>query len=222
MDGVVEYANRIKNICNTLKALSNDGAFNCYRKKLFAQLQRLVLMIGLEERFDEFEESDHPREENGRFAPKGSARGRRKGDMKPETPVTFKNPKEIVLSKDKRPITHFNHDDEEMEVAKGIKMRDEYMDVYELCPGKIKHLTVFAGKGAKDKLGVAKYVVEQFGGKAEDWKHVKGMGMVKGRDGKEVEADIHWYENENIGQAGWKIKQYRSEMGEGQIYWKEE
>ena len=141
--------------------------------------------------------------------------------MKPETPVTFRNPKEIGRGDDGRPITHFNHDEEEMDVVRSIQLRDEYMDKYELCIGKITHLTVFAGKGTDKELGVAKNIAEKFGGKPEDWKHVKGIGKVKGRDGEVIDADIHWFENENIGQAGWKIKQFRSDMGESQIYWKE-
>jgi len=46
VDSVLESAKRIKSICMILKALSNDGAFNSYRNKLFAELQELVLSIG--------------------------------------------------------------------------------------------------------------------------------------------------------------------------------
>ena len=220
--GILRTASKIKDICITLKALSNDGAFNSYRWVLFAQLQRLALKIGLEERFDDFDESEHPRAENGQFASKGGpARGWRKGDMKPENPVTFKNPKEMTKVRGNRIVTHFNHDDEEMKVEKSFELKDEFMDQHTLCEGDIKHLTLFAGKGASRKFERAADVARQYGGKAEDWKHVKGMGMVRDKDGVEREADIHWFENEDVGQAGWKIKQFRSDMGEGQIYWKD-
>ena len=222
--GILSCANKIKSICLTLKALSNDGAFSAYRRKLFAELQRLSLSIGLEDRMDDYNESDHPRDEEGKFAKKGGGseeKGVRKGKMKPETPVSYKNPGQITKSKGGRVITHFNHDEETMQIVKPVKLLDEYMDQYELQAGKIEHLTAFAGKGTESKLGVAESIARQFGGKPEDWKHVKGIGKVKGRDGVVEEADIHWFENENVGQAGWKIKQKRSEMGEGQIYWKE-
>lgn len=220
MDGdVLDCAAQIKNICKTLKALpSNDSAFSVYKRSLFAKLQRLVLRIGLDVRED-FKEEEHPRAENGQFAKKAGG-ATRKGKMKPEIPVTFKNPK--VLNKDKAGgvISHFNHDEDIMDVTKGFPLMDECADSYNLCVGKIEHLTVYAGKGTDVKLGVADSIARQHGGKPEDWKHVKGMGKVKGKDGNIEEADIHWFENENIGQVRWKIKQKRSEMGESSIYWK--
>lgn len=48
MDSVFECANKIANICKALKALSNDGDFDVYRKKLFGELQKLVLTIGVD------------------------------------------------------------------------------------------------------------------------------------------------------------------------------
>ena len=66
-------ADKIINICHVLKALPKGGAFSAYRRKLFAELQRLALSVGLEDRMDEYNETDHPRGENGQFKEKGGS-----------------------------------------------------------------------------------------------------------------------------------------------------
>ena len=213
MDGVVEYANRIKNICNTLKALSNDGAFSAYRNKLFAELQRAVLSF----RMDDFSENDHPRDENGRFASKGGSA--RKGKAKPEVRVEFENAGAVLRDKVGKQVTHFNHDEEEMKVTRQVKVRDPEGNNYKICRGVIKHLTVFAGDGTDSPLRVADKLKEQVGGSEKSWKHCKGIGMVVGPDGKQREADLHWFESPEAGQTRWKIKQLREDMDESKIYW---
>ena len=216
-------ANRIVNICEALKALSLcDGVFCSYRSKLLGELQRLSLGLGLEERDDAFEESDHPRAKNGQFAPKdGGGGSARKGKMKPETPVKFGGGKAVTKGFGGRTVTHFSHDVDNMSVSERFVVSDEYLDKYRVCTGDIKHLTVFAGDGVENQLGVAPKLAEQYGGKPEKWKHVKGMGMVEDRDGKRREADLHYFENPEVGQVGWKIKQFGEDMGESQIYWKD-
>jgi len=217
--GILSCANKIKSICLTLKALSDDGAFSAYRRKLFAELQRLSLSIGMEDRMDEFEESDHPRDESGRFESKGGAKSTRKGKMVPEVKVEYSNAGAVMRDKVGKPVTHFNHDEEKMRVTKQVRVSDPDGNKYKICRGEIEHLTVFAGNGTSAPLRVEDKLIEQSGGKSGSWKHCKGIGMVVGPDGKQRKADLHWFESPEVGQTRWKIKQFAEDMDESKIYW---
>lgn len=52
-NSTIRYASEIIDICHELKALlSVNGAFNSYTLKLLGRLQRLSLMLGVDERED--------------------------------------------------------------------------------------------------------------------------------------------------------------------------
>lgn len=68
------WADKIIEICHSMKALPEGGAFDVSWKKMLGELQRLSLEAGLD-REDEFEESEHPRDEGGKFTEKGASGG---------------------------------------------------------------------------------------------------------------------------------------------------
>lgn len=145
----------------------------------------------------------------------------RKGVMKCESAVEFEKPGSITRDKFGRVVTHFNHDENTMKITKQIRLEDKIGKGYKICRENIEHLTVFAsadvGKGVKQ----AEHLTDQVGGDKAKWKHVKGIGTVVDKDGNKRKADIHWFENPESGQVGWKIKQFLEDMDESEIYWEE-
>jgi len=143
----------------------------------------------------------------------------RKGYMVSENKVTFENAGEVTKDTRGRDVTHFNHSEDEMEITSNVKVEDPSGDSFEIIPGTIKHLTIFAANNVGRGLDAAKGLSEQVGGSPESWKHCKGIGKVVGMDGVEREADIHWFESAECGQLEWKIKQFAEDMDESQVYW---
>lgn len=72
--------------------------------------------------------------------------------------------------------------------------------------GKMTDVEVFAGKGAKNELRVKEFLVQKYGGKAENWRHTKGRGMVWDEKGKPKKAMLHWFEEESAGVVELRVK----------------
>ena len=70
---------------------------------------------------------------------------------------------------------------------------------------KLHHIEVFAGKGTKTPIRDVDRLVRTYGGKAEDWQKVKGIGAIE-VDGKSSEEEIHWYQEPTIGKEELKVK----------------
>ena len=86
-------------------------------------------------------------------------------------------------------------------------------EYYQFAEGsKIQDAQVFAGKGCKKPLKeeVAKGLAEQIGGKASDWQHCKGVGVVDCK-GDEVKAEVHWFQEKTVGKHKFKIKEWLDE-----------
>ena len=65
-------------------------------------------------------------------------------------------------------------------------------EYYDLVDGsRLQNVTVFAGKGTRVKFYDAEKYVERYGGTAENWQHVKGLGLLDTPDGH-IRAEIHW------------------------------
>lgn len=62
----------------------------------------------------------------------------------------------------------------------------------------ISDIEVFAGKGTNVELRVKHYLVENYGGKADNWQHTKGRGFVDTPNGSK-KAVLHWFEEETVG-----------------------
>jgi len=143
----------------------------------------------------------------------------RKEGMKCENSVKFENAGAITTDKIGRKVTHFNHDENKMKVTRRMRVKDDKGNTYSVDIGEIDHLTVFASEELDNKVKVADKLSMQVGGDKSKWKHVKGMGMVTTPKGEKKEADLHWFENPESGQVGWKIKQFREDMDESEVYW---
>lgn len=146
-----------------------------------------------------FDESKHPRDEKGKFTFKG---GYRQNTGYGE-----------ILENDRR-----------REVDKPDYLADEYIGKsvgakvtnYDILmpDGSIVHLAegtyiqnkeVIAGKGVKRQIDEIEDLVRNYGGKAENWRKMKGVATID-LDGKYEEAEIHWYEEPTIGKVKMKFK----------------
>lgn len=143
----------------------------------------------------------------------------RKGEMVCEKRVSFENPGRNTQDSLGRTVTHFNHDEDVMEVTRQVKVEDALGDQYKICREPIEHLTVFAADGVGRGLDVAEKLAAQAGGSVKSWKHVKGIGTVVDNNGQKRKADIHWFESPEAGQVRWKIKQFMDEMTDEEMYW---
>lgn len=82
---------------------------------------------------------------------------------------------------------------------------------YPLVPDTvIRNVEVFAGKGTKNVFRAAEKYAEKYGGKAEDWQHVKGYGELETDDG-DRRAEIHWVQHEEIGRFEFFVKRWLDE-----------
>jgi hypothetical protein len=74
---------------------------------------------------------------------------------------------------------------------------------------KIRNPTVFAGKGSSKALReeVAQGLSKQIGGKPSEWQHCKGIGTLD-VDGKNTEAEIHWFQEPSVGKHRFKVKEW--------------
>lgn len=63
---------------------------------------------------------------------------------------------------------------------------------------KVVDIEVFAGKGGSSDLRVKYHLANNYGGKPENWQHLKGRGFVDCPDGS-VKAMLHWFEEESVG-----------------------
>lgn len=110
---------------------------------------------------------------------------------------------------------------EDIVIRKGVGAKPKNYDVIELDTGdifhfvegtKIQNAEVFAGKGTKKSLheGVAEGLAEQMGGKAENWQHCKGNGVLD-YHGEERKAEVHWFQEETVGKVKFKVKEWIDE-----------
>ena len=74
---------------------------------------------------------------------------------------------------------------------------------------KIQNAEVFAGKGCKKALdkAVAEGLEKQIGGKADNWQHAKGHGIID-YYGEERPAEVHWFQEKTVGKHKFKIKRW--------------
>ncbi len=77
---------------------------------------------------------------------------------------------------------------------------------------RIQNPKVFAGKGGVKPLRpeVVEGLCEQIGGKPSEWQHCKGFGILD-CDGKDREAEIHWFQESSVGKHRFKVKEWLDE-----------
>lgn len=83
-------------------------------------------------------------------------------------------------------------------------------DIYHYAEGtRLQDREVFAGYGAKEPLReeTVEGLVKEHGGSPEKWAHVKAYGWIDDH-GEDVRAEIHWFEEETVGQVKHRIKRW--------------
>lgn len=143
----------------------------------------------------EFDESEHPRGKGGKFTHKANS----KADKLEEAESIYSDDT-LQLPDEQLPRSlsakWANH---EIVLPDGNKVK--------FVEGtKLHHIEVFAGKGTKTPIRDVDRLVRQYGGKPDDWQKVKGVGIID-IDGKSEEAELHWYQTENIGKVEIKVKE---------------
>lgn len=51
-------------------------------------------------------------------------------------------------------------------------------------------------------------LVETYGGRAQNWRKLKGIGEVETPSGALRRAELHWYEGHGVGRVEFKVKQW--------------
>lgn len=55
-------------------------------------------------------------------------------------------------------------------------------------------------------MGIKNYLARTVGGSPDSWKHMVGDATVSSFDGKKWRAQVHYFESDEVGQTGWKVK----------------
>ncbi|MBR0487146.1 MAG: hypothetical protein IJJ70_05520 [Treponema sp.] len=88
-------------------------------------------------------------------------------------------------------------------------------ETYTLKEGsKVKDIELIAkGHGIKNVSRLMKKYKRPNGSttNATDWTKRKGIGTVVGKDGKEKQAELHWYECQGMGKMEFKVKKWKEE-----------
>lgn len=106
----------------------------------------------------------------------------------------------------------------DIEVGKSVGAKAKNYEILDPSTGeyfkfaegtKIQNAEVFAGKGCKNPLdkAVAEGLAKQIGGKAENWQHAKGHGIID-YYGEERPAEVHWFQEQSVGKHKFKIKRW--------------
>ncbi len=128
---------------------------------------------------NDWDESKHPRDENGRFTITGSSFA----DLSDE-PI----PRSLSAK------------------AKNYDIRMPDGSVARIAEGTyITRKQVFAGAGTKKPIRDIYRLVRQYGGSPEKWVKIKAHATLE-QNGKSFDAEIHWYEEPTVGKVELKVK----------------
>lgn len=150
---------------------------------------------------EDFEESKHPRDESGQFTSGGGASGGGAADT-PAAPS-------VVSGKAPKP-THFSRDGDRMEVTEDTRIKiGSSQSRTVMVAGTLTGVSDFAGvKGKKPVEKEAELMAQYPQSKKGSWRHTLGYGQVRRKDGRLQDAEIHWFESDDVGQVGWKVKRF--------------
>lgn len=76
---------------------------------------------------------------------------------------------------------------------------------------RITKVVAIAGKGTAKPVKVARYLEEQYGVKAAEWKKCRGDGYVVCPDESVKHAELHWFESTKTGRIKMKVKRWFDE-----------
>ncbi len=144
----------------------------------------------------DFKESEHPRDNDGKFSKKGA------GSLSPNTDDIPK----IKKSKLFLPDEFLPNSVGAKWANADIKMSDG--SIGHFAEGsKLTHQEVFAGKGTKTPIRTEENLIKVYPEtKAGDWQKVKGLAWIYGQDGKPYHVELHWYQSEKTGKVEFKEK----------------
>jgi len=103
-------------------------------------------------------------------------------------------------------ITAFKRNDGKISVTSDVGIKRGKYGKATMLTGEITGVEDFAGVAGKKPVIVEEHLIEQFGGKPGTWRHTKGIGKIRTSNGDEKLAEIHWFENDEVGQIKWKVK----------------
>ena len=72
---------------------------------------------------------------------------------------------------------------------------------------RLQDVEVFAGKGVKKTYEKAYKYANKYGGKPEDWQHVKAKGWLSTPEGDKY-AEVHWSQCEGKGKHDFFVKRW--------------
>lgn len=105
---------------------------------------------------------------------------------------------------------------EDIRIEKSVGAKAKNYSVMDLNTGeqfhfaegsRIEKVKVFAGKGSKSVYRKAYVYADKYGGNAEDWQHVKGLGVID-YYGEERRAEVHWSRHETYGNHDFFVKEW--------------
>lgn len=137
--------------------------------------------------------------------------------------MTYKDWKNsFVDGGSKKDLTKSSNSDtivmEDILIGKSLGAKAKNYDVLDPATGqffhfvegtKIQNAEVFAGYGVKKPLHeeVAEGLVKEFGGTPEKWQHAKGVGVLD-YHGDELNAEVHWFQEDSVGKVKFKVKRW--------------
>lgn len=101
-------------------------------------------------------------------------------------------------------------------IGRSVGSRARNYDIMDLQTGehfslaegsRLRDVEVFAGKGVRTPYRQAEKFAEKYGGRPENWQHVKGKGEVD-YYGDIILAELHWSQCEGIGKVEFFIKRW--------------
>lgn len=75
---------------------------------------------------------------------------------------------------------------------------------------RITNIKVIAGKGRDRKIDEIENLIARYGGDYFEWQKKKGIGYID-YYGESVKAEVHWYEEPNVGAVKFKLKELLDE-----------
>ena len=142
----------------------------------------------------DFKESEHPRDVKGRFI----TQGKRATALKK---LRNKLPRIINLP------------DEDLPKSVGAMWRNHEIimpdgSIAKFVEGsKLQNKQVFAGYGTRTPIRDIDRLNKTYGINSNKWKKVKVKAQII-INGEEIDAEVHWYEEETIGKVEFKFKKY--------------
>lgn len=167
----------------------------------------------------EFKEEDHPRDENGQFTDGVSGGGKKPGknekpdaNKKPgdkDTPETEKS-EDISKKKPVDEVGRCNYPRENGTIKITSDLRVKFGEkIFTVSAGStITDVEDFAGPNCKKPVSVESHLISQYGGSAGSWTHSKGFSEVSLKNGKKRNVELHWFECQEVGQTGMKVKKF--------------